>query len=148
MRVRKFRKEDAGETSNIIRRCLREINSKDYSKKEIANLYNFFTPSLIIKNSKDRIVFVAVEGHRVVGTASLKENIVLTVFVNPDIHGKGIGSKLMDRVENLAKKKGYKTIKAPSSFTSFKFYKRRGYEKVKIIHSGENTDTIEMEKKL
>ena len=40
----------------------------------------------------------------------MKDNTALTVFVNPDIHGKGVGSKLMDKVEGLAEKNGYKIV--------------------------------------
>jgi len=148
MRIRKFKKGDARVVSNIIRRCLREVNSRDYSKKAITNLCNFFTPSLMIRNLKDRIILVAVENNKVVGTASLKKDIVFTVFVNLDIHRKGIGSKLMDKIEDLARKQGCRTIKVPSALTSFEFYKKRGYKKIKIVHSEDDGDTIEMKKSL
>ncbi|MFH1420366.1 MAG: GNAT family N-acetyltransferase [Candidatus Aenigmatarchaeota archaeon] len=149
MQIRKFKKGDEIKVSNIIRRCLREVNSKDYHKKVITNLCKFFTPSQIIKNSKNRTIFVAIENDKLVGTASLKGDKVFTVFVNSDMHGKGIGSKLMDKIEDLAKKKGYKTIKVPASLTAFEFYKKRGYKKIKIVHSKEHGDTtIEMKKKL
>jgi predicted N-acetyltransferase YhbS len=148
MRIRKFKNEDARKVSNIIKRCLREIVSKDYSEKEITDLCNFFKPSMIIKNSKNRSIFVAVENNTILGTASLKEDTVFTVFVNPDIHGKGIGSKLMDKVEDLAKKKGYKIVKVPSGISSFDFYKNRGYKKIKMNHSKDHADTIEMKKRL
>jgi hypothetical protein len=74
MRIRKLRKEDATEVSNIIRRCLKEVNSKDYPKKAITGLCDFFTPDLIIKNMGDRTTYVAVENDNVIGTASLKED--------------------------------------------------------------------------
>jgi GNAT superfamily N-acetyltransferase len=148
MRIRKFRKEDAKEVSNIIRRCLREVVSKDYPKKAIVGLCDFFTPALLIKNSKNRHLFVAVEKDKIIGTASLKDNTALTVFVNPDIHGKGVGSKLMDKVEGLAEKNGYKIIKLPSGLSSVEFYKKRGYKKVKVIHSKDHGDTVEMKKNL
>ena len=148
MIIRKLKKEDAKEVSKIIRRCLKEVNYKDYSKKTITSLCNFFTPSLIIKNLKDRTIFVAVENDKVIGTASLKGDKVFTVFINPDVHGKGVGSRLMDKVEDLAKKKGYKIIKVPSGLTSLGFYKKRGYKKIKIIHSKDHGDTIEMKKSL
>lgn len=148
MRVRKFKKEDARKVSNLIRKCLSEVNSKNYSKKVIEFMCNHFTPTKLIQNSKERNVFVAVENKKILGTASLTDDVILTVFVNPNFHGKGIGSKLMDTVEDLAKKNGYKTVKLPSSLTSFEFYKRRGYKKVKMLHSEEYGDTIEMKKRL
>jgi len=111
-------------------------------------MHKHFTPATLVQYSKERNVFVAVENEKILGTASLKEDDISTVFVNPNIHGKGIGSKLMDKVEDLAKRNGYKTVKLSSSLTSFEFYKRRGYKKVKMLHSENFGDTIEMKKKL
>lgn len=148
MRIRKIKKEDAVEVSNIIRRCLREVNSKDYPKKAITGLCNFFTPDLIIKNMGDRTMYVAVEEGNVIGTASLKGDKVFTVFVNPDYHGRGVGSKLMDKVEELARDKKYKILKVPSGLSSLDFYRHRGYKEVRRVHSADHGDTIEMEKKI
>jgi len=148
MHIRNFKKEDAGKVSNLIRKCLLEVNSKDYPKSVIEFMHNHFTPATLVQYSKERNVFVAVENEKILGTASLKEDDISTVFVNPNIHGKGIGSKLMDKVEDLAKRNGYKTVKLSSSLTSFEFYKRRGYKKVKMLHSENFGDTIEMKKKL
>ena len=148
MRIRKIKKEDAVEVYNIIRRCLREVNSKDYPKKAITGLCNFFTPDLIIKNMGDRTMYVAVEEGNVIGTASLKGDKVFTVFVNPDYHGRGVGSKLMDKVEELARDKKYKILKVPSGLSSLDFYRHRGYKEVRRVHSADHGDTIEMEKKI
>jgi predicted N-acetyltransferase YhbS len=150
MRIRKFKKEDAKRVSDVIRKCLKEVVIKEYPKKVIISLCDFFKPSLIISNSKNRAIFVAVENGKVIGTASLKGDTVFTVFVDPKIHRQGVGSKLMDKVEESAKKKGYKTVKVPSSFGAFEFYKRRGYKKVKINHVKvkSHAETIEMKKEL
>jgi GNAT superfamily N-acetyltransferase len=148
MIIRKVKKEDAGEVSNIIRRCLREVNSKDYTKKVVSSLCDFFTPALIIKNMGDRTIYVAVENDKIIGTASLKGDKVFTVFVNPDYHGRGVGSKLMDKVEELAKENRYRIVKVPSGLSSVEFYKHRGYKEIKRIHSKDHGDTIEMEKRL
>ncbi len=148
MKIRKARLEDAVKISNLIRKCLNEVNAKSYPKKAIKKLCNFFKPSLIIRNLGDRDVFVAIEDGNVLGTASLKGDTVFTVFVNPKIHGKGIGTRLMDKIEELAGKRKYKLIKVPSSLNAFEFYKKRGYKKIKIIRSKDDGDTIKMEKKL
>ncbi len=148
MRIRSYVNGDARKISNVIRRCLKEVNSKDYSKRTIANLYNFFTPSQIVRNSKDRIIFVAAEGDKIIGTASLKGNTIYTVFVNPDFHGRGIGSKLMSKVEVVARQSGYRKLQVPSSITSVEFYKKLGYKKVKTIRFLERGDTILMEKSI
>jgi len=146
MQIRKFRREDARKVSNLVRKCLWEVNSKDYSKKVIDFMVSHFSPKSIIDNSKKRKIFVAVEKDKIIGTASIHDNVILTVFVNPKIHGKGIGKKLMKKVENEAKKNGFKSVKLPSSITAIDFYKKLGYQKVKEKYEKNFGKTIIMKK--
>jgi len=146
MRIRKFRKEDARNVSDLIRKCLREVNSKDYSKKVIDFMTSHFSHKTIIANSEKRQIFVAVEKEKIIGTASIHDDVILTVFVNPKIQGEGIGKKLMAKVENEAKKNGFKSVKLPSSITAIDFYKKLGYKKVKEKYEENFGKTIIMRK--
>jgi len=131
MRIRKFRKEDARKVSFLIRRCLREVNSKDYPKSTIRFLESHNSSNKLVENSKEKQMYVAAEGDNILGTASLKDDLILTVYVNPKFHGRGIGRKLMEKVESLAKKKGFKSVILPSSLTAVDFYRKVGYRKIK-----------------
>jgi len=148
MQIRKFRKADARNVSDLIKKCLLEVNNKDYSKKIIDFICKHHVSKKLILYSIERSVFVAEEKGKILGTASLKDNVIKTVFVNPKFHGKGIGSKLMNTVETLAKKRGCKTVVGPSSITAYEFYKQRGYKKVKVVYSSEYGKIIRMRKKL
>lgn len=128
--IRKFQKTDAQELSNLICKTLREINSKDYSKEIIDKMCVHFSPEKLAELADDRTVFVALHESKIAGTASLKENIILSVFVDAELQGKGIGTKLMKHVEEVAYKNGYKNVKLPSSITSVEFYKKLGYQKI------------------
>lgn len=147
MQIRKFKNNDARKVSNLIRKNLLEVNSKDYSKYVINFMHNHFTPDRIIKNSKNRIIFVAIKNDRIIGTISLKKNIIYTLFVNPRLHGKGIGKKLMDTAEKLALKNNFKITVVPSSTTALEFYKKMGYKEFKKEFSKEHGLTIIMKKK-
>jgi N-acetylglutamate synthase-like GNAT family acetyltransferase len=148
MQIRRFRKEEAKKVSSLIRKCLREVNSKDYSKKVIDFMCSHFSPKTVIANSEKRRIFVAVEKERILGTASLHDNVILTVFVNPNIQCKGIGRKLMNKVESEAKKNGFKSVKLPSSLTAIDFYKKLGYKKVKEKYDKNFGKTVIMKKLL
>ena len=58
----------------------------------------------------------------IIGTASLQGSVVRTVFVDPDHQGKGIGARLMDVVESLARARSIATLSVPSSLTAQGFY--------------------------
>lgn len=135
MDIRGFRSNDAEILSSMIRKCLVTINNKDYSKKVISKMCNKFSPQNITQLSKTRRIYVAVEKLKLIGTASLKKNRILSVFVDPDLHKQGIGRKLVKHLEITAIKEGYNKIEIPSNTTALKFYEKLGYKKIKKIVS-------------
>ena len=131
MRIRKFRPEDAKRVSYLISKTLWEANSKDYSQRVIKNVENKYKPSKIIEYSRNRKIFVAEENGKILGTISLENDMILCAFVNPRYQCRGIGKKLIEHIEKIAKRKGIKKLKVPSSTTSVGFYEKMGYKRVK-----------------
>ena len=148
MLIRKFRYNDAEKVSDLIKKVLLEVNSKDYSKSVIHFMCNHFTPERIIKNSNDRTTFVAIQNDKIIGTISLKKNVIHLLFVNPKLHKKGLGTKLVNRAEKLAVKNKYKTIVVPSSITALVFYKKLGYKEFKRVIKKKYGKIIIMKKRL
>jgi GNAT superfamily N-acetyltransferase len=95
--------------------------------------------------SSKRQVFVAVVDSSVVGTASLHGRVVRSVYVDPDHQGTGIGGKLMEAVEELARNQSIECVSVPSSITAQEFYRRRGFVFVRDEHHGDER-TIVMKK--
>jgi len=147
MEIYSFDKRFSKQVSELIRNTLREINSKDYSKEIIEKMCIRFSEENIINRASNRKMMLMIENEKVIGTASLKDNIILTVFVGVNVQSKGIGTKLMRYVEAIASKKGFKKVLLPSSITSVSFYERLGYKIVEeqINDFGKN---IIMEKML
>ena len=125
---------------------MREVNSKDYPQNVIQLMCENNSPNRIIKKSSNRLMYVAVEDERILGTVSLKDNVILTLFVNPKFHSKGIGTDLMNYVESTARKKDYKQVNVPSSVTAYEFYRKRGYKKIREEFSSSYGQVIVMEK--
>jgi hypothetical protein len=87
IRIRKFKREDARKVSYLIRKTLIEVNSKDYPQNIIQFMYENYSPRRIIEKSSNRLMYIAVEDERILGTVSLKDNVILALFVNPKFHG-------------------------------------------------------------
>ncbi|MFC4173894.1 GNAT family N-acetyltransferase [Microvirga sp. GCM10011540] len=101
-----------------------------------------FSPAGIAIFMARRDVFVAVEGSRIVGTASLDGKVVRTVFVAPDCQRRGIGAALMRELDRLAREKGNTTLVVPSSVTAEGFYAKLGFEAVRDSCHGDDRTII------
>lgn len=151
IQVRKFREEDAVPVSNIIKMGFRSIISDDYSKESVEWQIEENSPKKLIKKAKKVKYYVAVEGDKIVGFGGYNAEKVHTFFVDPEIHGKGIGSKILKRVLSDAKENGIKSVKCWATFNAVKFYSKFGFKKLKKLElkSGKKSITfMEMEKKL
>jgi GNAT superfamily N-acetyltransferase len=101
--------------------------------KEHAKMFSKENISQTFKNREK--VFVALKGNRIVGTAGLEaawsknpgEYWVLTVFIEPEYQGQGIGRKLIEKVEEYAKSIEAKKLVVPASITGNEFYYKLGY---------------------
>lgn len=135
--IRLAREDDAEGLSAVIRAALRETNAKDYPPAFIDRLTVNFSAATVRDLMRKRRVFVAVEGQQIVGTASLEQNEVRTVFVAPRAQGQGVGRQLMAEVERAARSAGEAVLTVPSSVTAEGFYAKLGYAAVRERHDGD-----------
>lgn len=146
--IRKFKKEDARKVSNLIRKALLEVNSKDYPQSAIQYLYTEYSSKGLIDASKKRAIYLATENRKLLGTVGIENNRVFNLFVNPNFHGIGIGARLMGYVEKIVKDKGYDFVELPSSITAEKFYKKLGYKEIERKRDKNVGEIIIMRKEL
>ena len=79
-------------------------------------------------------MYVAVMNDKVIGTGSIapywgseKESILLTIYVLPEIIGYGIGTAIINALEQDEFFLRANRIEIPSSITAVKFYQKMGY---------------------
>jgi GNAT superfamily N-acetyltransferase len=145
--IRRAEMHDAEEISRTIVRAIRLTNAADYPPHVIAAVTGNFTPRHVLAHLANRHVFVAVVEGQIVGTASLQDRVVRSVYVDPDHQGTGIGRKLMDAVEELARYQSIASVAVPSSITAQGFYRKRGFIFVREEQHGDER-TIVMKKDL
>ncbi|WP_129972582.1 MULTISPECIES: GNAT family N-acetyltransferase [unclassified Pseudomonas] len=138
--IRNATNADAPAISRTIISALRESNVQDYSAEIIEQVARSFSPPAILHLLAERQVFVATTGSHIVATASLDNDIVRSVFVDPCHQGKGVGRRLMERIQSLAINAGLNQLRVPSSITAEGFYASLGFEKVRDeFHGAERT---------
>ncbi|RXT48960.1 GNAT family N-acetyltransferase [Bradyrhizobium betae] len=139
--------DDAADISTVILRALRETNAKDYTGEIIERVERSFSPDAVRALIAKRTVFVATLGRGVVGTASLDGSVIRTVFVAPDVQGRGIGRLLMAEIGRTARERSIAALTVPSSVTAETFYAKLGFNAVRDSYHGDER-TIIMERLL
>jgi N-acetylglutamate synthase-like GNAT family acetyltransferase len=139
--IRRATAGDAEAVYEIVLRSLRETNARDYPASVIDRLV-LTLPEGVASKLEEWHAYVAVVHGRIVGTGSLNGKTVRAVFVHPDYQGRGIGTKLMDAVENAASVQSVDTLTVQSSITAQPFYAKRGFKVVRETFYGEEQTTV------
>jgi N-acetylglutamate synthase-like GNAT family acetyltransferase len=133
MKIRKFKESDAKAVCKIIRTAIKTCYSSYYSKEIITIMCKHMNPKNFKIRAKERKYFVAEEKGKVIGIGGFKDNEIKTFYIDIKSHKKGIGKKLIEKLEQEALKNNYKTLKVTSSLFAEGFYKKCGFKKIKKI---------------
>ncbi len=134
MITRKFEKNDAAAVCNLVRRNFLEVNIHDYPLSEMERLAELYDAKKIIAIASTSNMYVICDGDTIVGTgtiarhnASENESILLTIFVLPEYHSKGVGSQIIKALEGDELFLRSDRIEIPASITACSFYEKMGY---------------------
>lgn len=146
MIIKKARIKDARKISLLRRETLKKINKNDYPKVFLDFLIKENSTKSIIKKIRKRDLFCAWNRDKLLGTIDLQGDKVGGLFIRGSEIGKGIGTWLMDFIEDYAYSKGIKKVRIYSTKFAFKFYKHRGYRLVKsgywVIGKNKSKDRV------
>jgi predicted N-acetyltransferase YhbS len=131
MKILKAKQSDARKISYLRRNTIKKVNSKDYKKTIINYLVKTSSPKEILKRINNRDMFCIWKNGVLLGTVDLKGNKIGGLYVKSNYIGKGIGKKLMEFIEEYAKKKGIRIVKLYPTITAYNFYVKLGYKRVK-----------------
>lgn len=138
--IRNAMATDAPAISQRIINALRQSNAQDYSPEIIDQVAQNFSPPAILQLLAQRQILVAIVDDHIVATASLDQDVVRSVFVDPSYQGKGLGRHLMARIQSIAINAGLNLLRVPSSITAEGFYASLGFKKVRDeFHKSERT---------
>jgi GNAT superfamily N-acetyltransferase len=132
--IRRFNNDDATTVSKLICRNFLEVNIKDYAKEEMVSLSEVYNSDKVLAISSYAHMYVACMDKKIVGCGAIssfwgnqEESILLTIFVLPELHGKGIGRKIIETLESDEYFLRAKRTEIPASITACEFYKKMGY---------------------
>ena len=153
VRVRKFQKADAEEVQELIVRNFLEVNSKDYGIKAMQELAVNYGIDKILQIASYAHMYVFELDDRIVGVGSISsfwgsetESILLSIFVLPEFHGKGVGRKIINTLETDEFYVRASRIEIPASITATEFYRKFGYDYKNGVKELDNEHHYRLEK--
>ncbi|MGL5823081.1 MAG: GNAT family N-acetyltransferase [Sarcina sp.] len=126
MIIREYKESDCKEITELFYNTVHTINSRDYSKKQLA-VWARDTINLEEWNSslKKNYTLVAVEDNIIVGFGDMsKVGYLDRLYVHKDYQGRGIATDICDKLE----KKIIGSIVTHASITAKLFFEKRNYK--------------------
>jgi N-acetylglutamate synthase-like GNAT family acetyltransferase len=132
--IRRFDQHDAAIVSEIICRNFLEVNIKDYSKEEMEGAAKIYDSAKVLEIAHNAHMYVACLDKKIVGCGAISslvgkqdESKFNTIFVLPELQGKGIGRSIIETLEMDEYFLNAKRIEIASSITAYDFYIKFGY---------------------
>lgn len=123
--VRLAKPQDQAEIIKIQLDAFKFLGAKDYNEEQLEALI----ASKKLPRNSDEIIFIAEIDRQIVGFASLLSsfNTIGAVFVDPNFARQGVGSRLLNNIEQEARKHRVPVLWVCSSLTGHYFYRANGY---------------------
>lgn len=129
MEFREYKNTDLHAVMDLFYVTVHEVNKNDYSEEQLdaiapkdANEYHWE------KSLEKNHTIVVEEDDKLLAFGNIgKTGYLDRLYVHPDYLRKGIASKLVEELEEYAKKHGSHVINVTSSITSKAFFESKGY---------------------
>lgn len=129
MEFREYKNTDLHAVMDLFYVTVHEVNKNDYSEEQLdaiapkdANEYHWE------KSLEKNHTIVVEEDDKLIAFGNIgKTGYLDRLYVHPDYLRKGIASKLLEELEEYAKKHGSHVINVTSSITSKAFFESKGY---------------------
>lgn len=130
--IRPAKPEEWDDAMELAFRVFLKYESKDYGKEGTEAFAEFVTDTMLKKafESGYYVVFLAFEGDKMVGMIGIRNgNHISLLFVDGDHHGKGVGSKLIDKTEEYLKNNTqFSKMTVNSAPMAKEFYHKKGFK--------------------
>lgn len=143
MLIRRATPDDSMPLAAMIQHTVWVSNTPDYGAENTHRVMGHFSPESVATMMSKRSTYVAVDGHRILGTASIGPGVhteeigLRTFFVDPGCQRQGVGAALMAQILSDAQNLKLSQLPVRSSIIAEPFYARHGFAKIEDIWDGD-----------
>ena len=137
MNIRRASQDDAPEICTLHKASIRQLCSTAYAPEQIAAWTEPLTPDRYPPAMQQLEFFVA-EEDRVLGffILDLEGAELNAIYLHPDAAGRGVGRRLVEFAEDLARERSLTELKLKSTLNAVGFYEACGFRRVReSIHT-------------
>ena len=133
--IRRGRQEDKEAIWRVHRRAVSETCASHYPPEVIEIWAGRLRPEKYAEAIDRYEFFVAEEGGEIVGFGELGQETgeVQGLYVSPSVKGRGVGRRLLRKLEERARAHGLKSLSLTASLNAVAFYERAGFEAVEEL---------------
>jgi len=113
----------------LVQETIKSVYPKYYLPEIVEMFSEYHSREHVLQDISARNTYILLQGETIVGTGTKQENYITRVYVLPRFQGKGYGTYIMNRLEELIKDH-YDTIDIDASLPACRLYARLGYETV------------------
>lgn len=128
--VRRAKEEDCEGIWRVHTKAIREIASSHYTSEETEAWASPRKPEHYVKSICSKEFYVAEENGVIIGFGTLNQESgeIEAVYVLPEVMRRGVGLRILRKLEERARELGIKSLHLDSSLNAASFYKSAGYE--------------------
>jgi putative acetyltransferase len=146
----KIRKASSADKDNISRLHVASISKlcvNHYSREQLSAWTSVLTPSAYDQALKEKVFLVAYDSQQdllSIGILDVGSAEVSAIYIHPDAARKGVGSKLLNELEKIARRSKVFKITVYSTLNAKGFYMAHGYlEQELTLHNLSNGSKLE-----
>ena len=133
MKIRAATSEDIPALCGLIERSIRQLNAKEHSPEAMELVCALFTEDRLHRDLQRRDMFILENHELLIGTISLGDGKLHSLFVEPDQARKGYGSQLVSHIEDFAHSRNLQKLSLNVSLTAIPFHEKLGYLKLNEV---------------
>ncbi|MBN1833462.1 MAG: GNAT family N-acetyltransferase [Deltaproteobacteria bacterium] len=147
MKIRKASNSDKGNISRLHIASIRKLCGSYYTQQQLNAWTSVLAPSVYDQALKEKLFLVAEDSQKDllgIGILDFENTEVSAIYIHPDAVGKGVGSKLLNEIEKIARNNGIFEITVHSTLNAKGFYMARGYSEQELtFHNLPNGSKLE-----
>jgi N-acetylglutamate synthase-like GNAT family acetyltransferase len=134
LHIRKAKQHDAKQLSDLICENAKMILKPFYNDLQWTVFIQYYSEYVMLQKIENQIIFCAEIDGSIVGTIALDGDFMVGFYTKVSYLKKGVGSLLLEYLENHALKNNIKTLQLAASPVGVDFYQKKGWRKIKLLN--------------